>query len=188
VNRKVFTTLSLVACFLAAASSSLYGQGGDASPGIEGYLNSRTGIFHPIRRAPPQDDVEPLATSTYTGTFVVNFTITVSSAIPATETIGCVAGASLVDTGTVHAIVDLAASAVTRGTGSTVTCTVTIPYSWKLASASTDSVGLSYAVTFPAEFSTPAGLWPHRTGSQEIGKIKVPVSGTTTTEIVKARI
>lgn len=187
MNRKVFTTLSLVACFLAA-SASLYGQDAAASPGIEGYLNSRTGVFHAIRRSPPQDDAEPLATTTYTGTFVVNFTITVSSVIPVTKTIGCVAGASLVDTGTVHAIVDLAGSAVTRGTGSTVTCSVSIPYSWSLASASTDSVELSYAVTFPADFSTPAGLWPHRTGSQAIGKIKVPVSGTTTTETVKARI
>jgi len=187
VNRKVFTIFSLVACFLAAGSASLWGQDAAASPGVPGYLNPRTGIFHSIGRPVPQDS-EPLATTTYTGTIVVNFTITVSSAIPATDQIGCVAGASVFDTAALNGLVDIAGTAVTRGTGTTVTCSVTLPYSWKLASGSTDSVILGYSITSPVDFSTPAGEWPHRAGSRSIGSIKVPVSGTTTTETVKARI
>ena len=187
MNRKVLTILSLIACFLMAGSASLCGQDAAASPGVQGYLNPRTGIFHSFGRPVPQES-EPLATTTYTGTIVVNFTITVSSAIPATDQIGCVVGATVFDTATLNAIVDLAGTAITRGTGTTLTCSVTVPYSWKLASGSTDSVSLGYSVTSPVDFSTPAGEWPNRAGSHTIGTIKVPVSGTTTTETVKVRI
>jgi hypothetical protein len=186
VNRKLLTILLLVACSLAIGTS-LWGQDAAAAPGIQGYLNPRTGVFHSIRSRPPLDAAEPPATTTFTGTLVVNFTITVSSAIPATQQIGCVAGASFIDN-SIKEIVDLAGTAVTRGTGSTVTCSVTVPYSWTLATASTDSVVIGYSITSPVNFSTPAGEWPHHALSTTLVKIKVPASGTTTTENVAARL
>jgi hypothetical protein len=187
VNQKVFTIFLLAACCLAV-STSLWGQDTAASPGIPGYLNPRTGVFRSIQHQRLRDAAEPPPTATFTGTIVVNFTITVSSAIPATQQIACVAGATLRDTATENAILDIASSVVTRGTGSTLTCSVTIPYSWTLGSASTDSVGLSYSVTSPVNFTTPAGEWPHYSGAQSLGTISVPVSGTTTTENVTTRI
>jgi hypothetical protein len=130
----------------------------------------------------------PPATTTYTGTIVVNFTVTVSSAIARTAQIGCVAGASVMDARTDNEIVEEAGTAVTRGTGNTVTCSVTIPYSWNLASANADTVGLTYSVTSPVDLIAPVGEWPHRAGAQSLGSIGVPVSGATTTETVSARI
>jgi hypothetical protein len=118
----------------------------------------------------------------------VNFTITVSSVIASAREIGCAAGASLLDAATVNSISELVATAVPRGTGRQVTCSVTIPYWWKLGSASTDTIRLSYSVIAPVDITTPASLFPHREGSQLLGTIKVPASGTTTTKSAAARI
>jgi hypothetical protein len=118
----------------------------------------------------------------------VNFTITVSSGLVHTEQIGCVAAASVFDAASNNGIVEVAGTAVDRGTGSSVTCSVTIPYSWNLASASEDTIALTYSVISPVDFSVPLGEWPNRAGAQSLGSISVPVSGTTTTENVRARI
>jgi hypothetical protein len=175
-------------CFLGTGLS-LWGQNtSSVVHGIPGYLNPQTGAFHPLPQPEAQDSVEPPATTMFGGKFVVNFTITVDSVIASTNKIGCQVAITLEDTATVNFIEESAGVAVTRGTGSTVTCTVTIPYSWKLASASTDSVSLTYSITNPVEISTPAGEFPLRTSSQSIGTIKVPVNGATTTETVTATI
>jgi hypothetical protein len=134
------------------------------------------------------DEAEPPAKTTFTGSIVVNFTVTVSSAIASTTPIGCLAVASLVDTGTTNRIVEVGGTAVTRGTGTTVACSVTIPYSWGLTSAATDTVSVSYSVLSPAGFSTPAGEFPEREHSTPLAKIKVPATGTTSTFTVTARI
>ena len=188
MSHKLLTLLLLSACFLGI-NASLWGQDAVPPHGIRGYLDPRTRIFHSIPHPDSLDEAAPPpAKTTFTGTIVVNFTITVSSAIASTVPIGCVAGASFVDTATTNPITDLAGSAVPRGTGTTVTCSVTIPYSWALASGPTDMVRVSYAVLSPAGFSTPAGEFPSREHSTPLTKFKVPANGATTTLTVKARI
>jgi hypothetical protein len=187
VIRRVLAVPVLLLCLLATRAS-FWGQSTAAPFGVQGHLNPRTGAFPSIRHHRMLGAAAPPATTTYTGTIVVNFTVTVSSAIARTAEIGCAAGASILDAGTDNEIVEVAGTAVSRGTGSTVTCSVTIPYSWNLASANLDTVGLTYSVTSPVDFSAPLGEWPHRAGAQSLGSIGVPVSGTTTTETVSARI
>jgi hypothetical protein len=77
---------------------------------------------------------------------------------------------------------------VPRGTGTTVTCSVTIPYSWKLASGGTDTINLGYSVVSLADPTTPLAEFPRRASTQRLGSIPVPVSGTTTTRAVGVRI
>jgi hypothetical protein len=96
--------------------------------------------------------------------------------------------ASLSDGTSGNFISESGASAVARGSASTVTCKVTIPYSWKLASGGTDMISMSYTITSPVAISTAAAEFPLRISSQSIGSIKVPVTGTTTNETVAATI
>jgi len=187
VNRRIFAVPVLLVCLLETRAS-FWGQNTTSPFGVQGYLNPGTGVFHSVQHRRMLGAAAPPATTTYTGTIVVNFTITVSSAIARTAQIGYVAGASVADAGTDNEIVEVAGTAVTRGTGSIVTCSVTIPYSWSLASPNADTVGLTYSVTSPVDFSAPVGEWPHRGGAQSLGSIGVPNSGTTTTETVSARI
>ncbi len=186
MSHRLLTLLLLSACFLGM-NVSAWAQNAVPVHGIRGYLDPRTRIFHSIPQLEAADAAEPPATTTFTGSFVFNFTITVNSTIASTGVIGCVAGASLLD-GTTNQIVEIAGTALTRGSGKTITCSVTVPYSWKLTTASTDKIRLSYSITSPVNFSTPAGEYPKREGSQSLGTIAVPVTGTTTTETVTATI
>lgn len=184
-----WTTLCLLFLSVLGMSYSLWGQNATTVQGIRGYLDPRTGVFHALPQPELQDSaVEPAALTTFGGKIVVNFTITVDSAIASTNKIGCSVTVGLIDTAGLNTITEQAGTAVTRGTGSTVSCSVTIPYSWKLASATTDSVGIQYFITSPVEVATPAGEFPTRTSSQSLPAIKVPVNGATTTETVTATI
>ncbi|HEY6372114.1 MAG TPA: hypothetical protein VIX37_16175 [Candidatus Sulfotelmatobacter sp.] len=135
---------------------------------------------------PELQDGEPPALTTFGGKFVVNFTVTVSSAISTSAKIACAVAASLEDVSTLNFILENAEVAATR-TGSTATCTVDIPYSWKLGSGSTDKVTLTYQIIAPIE-ATGSSLLPSRLSEQTIGTISVPANGSTTTETVTATI
>jgi hypothetical protein len=187
VSHKLLTLLLLSACFLGI-NTMLWGQDAIPNRGIRGYLDPRTGIFHSIPHPDTLDEAAPPpAKTTFTGSVVMNFTITVSTVFASTTPIACIGEVQLQDSGSTTNILEIAGSTVTRGTGTTVNCSVTIPYSWSLASAGTDKIRLAYSVTAPIAF-TQTAAFPNRQGSQSLGTIAVPVSGTTTTETIKARI
>jgi len=185
MNCKSLLTSALTACLLFACTApALAQQTQRFIPGIPGYLDARGG-FHVLLPAIDENAIQD-AVTTFTGIIVVNFTITISSTIPTTDKISCLASASVFDTGSTGSIQETAAVAATR-TGATATCKVTIPYSWPLVSGSTDQVQLTYEISAPGLFTATNGL-PLRTSTQSIAHIAVPKSGTTTTETVVATI
>lgn len=181
-----FSIFSVLLVGLFAMSASLWGQNSATPRGIRGYLDPQTGVFHALPTPQVEDDDADRTVTTVGGKFVVNFTITVDSTIASTTKIGCNVEASFADS--TNFITEQAGTAVTRGSGTTVTCSVTIPYSWKLSTASTDMVGLTYTITSPTEISTATLEYPLRISTQSIATIKVPANGATTTETVTATI
>jgi len=140
MGHRTCVLLGVFACFLGL-NINLWSQSIPAVNGI-GYLDPRTGIFHSIPLPDLQEaDVPPPAT--FGGKFVFNFTITVSSTLASTAKILCEASASTEDAATLNFITETASVTATRS-GSTATCTVTIPYSWNLSSSTTDKVSLTY--------------------------------------------
>jgi hypothetical protein len=79
------------------------------------------------------------------------------------------------------------ASVIATRSGSTATCTVNIPYSWGLANASTDLVGLDYVIIALNPTAGSIGQ-PGRDHTHILADIKVPTNGTTTTINVAATI
>lgn len=186
MSQKILTLVLICACVLAI-TIPLTAQDASSTRGILGYLDPKTGTFH-ILPVPNAQDGAPPPTSTVTGKIVANFTITVDSTIASTAKIGCNISASVLDVTTGNSIIEEAGSAVTRGTGATVTCTATIPYSWTLGAASTDKVNLSYTIQSPVAVTSGSALFPNRLSSQSLGTISVPATGTTTTETIAATI
>jgi len=164
------------------------GQAPPAGHGIIGTLDPQTGAFKPLINPTVVEDLEaaPEITTPTTGTFKVNFTITVKSTIPSADVIGCSVTASTIDLTSGHVIEEIAGVAATRA-GSSATCTVTIPYSWVLTTPLTDTVSLTYAITSPSG-GTGASAFPNRYSYQTISNGKVPVSGATTTINLNATI
>ena len=149
-----------------------------AKPGILGYLDPHTGAFRPI--APPaEDSAEPPALTTVTGTINVTLTITVKTA--GITNIVCDLGTAVEDNLSTGAfrLFDESNSVAATGTGTTRTCKLSIPYSWSLATQSSDSMSTSYTVVGGG--SATLGL-PNRTSSlSPLDTRKVPANGTITT-------
>jgi hypothetical protein len=163
---------------------NLWSQNTPAANGIRGYLDPRTGIFHamPLPDLQEADVPPPAATG---GKFVFNFTITVSSNLGSTAKILCEASALTEDAASANLITETASVTATRS-GSTATCTVNIPYSWNLLSASTDKVSLSYQIIGGVPTTTvPLAT---RSSGQSLKQIAVPANGATTTETITATI
>jgi hypothetical protein len=161
-------------CWLIAAVSAALGQAANsqAKPGILGYLDPHTGAFRPFTPA-EQDDAEPAAAMTVTGTISVTITITVKTTSLTNFT--CSIEVSTSDGG---ALIAESNTVAATGTGSTRTCKLSIPYSWSLTTQSSDTMSTTYSVLG----STGTNGLPQRSSSRSpLDSRKVPVTGTTTT-------
>ncbi len=159
-------------------------QGVRLSPSTAVYGRLEPKVLAPVVADNGQSDEEFLPLTTYTGKFVVNFTITISSAVPTGTTIACDVGVLVIDTA--GDITDDLAVTATRN-GSTATCSVTLPYSWSLTAA-TDTVYVSYDISAPPQPLASTSTYPRRYTAHPISKITVPANGATTTYTVTPTI
>lgn len=183
MGQRLLILPAVLACFLGL-NINLWSQSIPAVNGIRGYLDPHTGIFHSMPHPDlPEADVPP--PTTFGGKFVFNFTITVSSTLASTAKIFCQASATTEDVAALNFIAETASVTATRS-GSTATCTVTIPYSWNLTSSSSDKVSLTYSIIAGVSSTTvPVAT---RTSEQSLKTISVPANGATTTEAIAATI
>ena len=169
--------LVCMCCLLTV--SAVWGQAANsqAHRGILGYLDPQTGAFR-VLEAPADAELLP-ALTTFTGT--IKLTITVTLKTTALTTISCSATTSVFDnqgtlTPRVFGEIDTVGA---TGTGSTRTCALSIPYSWALATQSSDTMSTGYSVTGSA---TSTGGPPIRSSSLDnFDSRKVPLSGVITT-------
>ena len=175
----------LLVCACLVAGVPLWGQNAAAERGIRGYLDPE-GVFHTLK---PSAAADAPALTKFGGTIVVNFTITVTATISASANIECVVLVSLIDnlTGGAPNFINETAGVLATRSGSTATCSVNVPYSWALATWSTDTLTIGYAIQAPVAFTSPSASLPARsTNVGNLATIKVPANGTTTTETVTA--
>ncbi len=132
------------------------------------------------RNAQAQEDAVNITSST--GTFVVNFTITVKSTVPSTDIMSCIVTASAFDTS--GASFTETASYMANRAVSPATCKVTIPYSWALASPSSDKVSFSYSVGTQTTSTPTAGELLIRSAQGTLAPFAVPSTGSTTTKSI----
>lgn len=153
-----------------------------------GFYDRETGAFTPLQ--PVAQDAEALPpVAPTTGDFVFNITITLKSAIPKNGVIGCSAKANVNESSGFSSTES--GFGLATGSGTTRTCSVTIPYSWLLTSASSDSVFLNYEAFIGEGVQINAtngtGNLVEITGrdsKQTLAPIKVPANGATTTETI----
>jgi hypothetical protein len=183
----------LLGVCLVALSVLLWSQTGRSGAqqgrqGIPGYLDARTGAFRAVpHHSIDADALAPEAAVVYTGKFVYHFTITLGSTIPTGDVIQCAASADTTDTARETFLHEQGASQATVS-GSTATCTVTIPYSWTLGSPTTDTVALYYSI---GEYNptAPAAAYDDRYSNHDVnGSLPMPANGNTTNISISATI
>jgi len=194
--RKV--TLPILVVLVLGLAASAFGQFAKTQSPFKtqhrelGYYDRTTGAFTPVKPE-ATDNAEPATTATVTGEFEFTINITLKSTLPKNGIVGCDADAYITDPVTELSYAETGA-AVATGSGSTWTCKVTIPYSWILTSPITaaDVVGLDYDATLIEGYEATAtngtgtvveGI-PLRSSGHDLGTIKLPASGATTTETI----
>ena len=161
-------------CCLGIAAPAAWGQvaNGQATPGILGYLDPRTGAFRPVPPA-AEDDASLPAATVVAGTVTLTITITVKT--PGLTNFNCNAEVSVLD-GTTTRFFESGAVAAT-GTGSTRTCKLSIPYSWSLTSQATDTMTTNYIVI---GIPGTAGFLQRTSERTPLDSRKVPANGAIT--------
>lgn len=182
--------LICISCFLTALAAN--GQSGSAQakpdqtgPGILGYLDPHTRSFRPLPQV-ADSPVEPPALTTFTGTVKLTITITVKTA--GITSVNCAVFVSTSDgavTGNLRFLSEIDVVAAT-GTGATRTCTLSVPYSWALATQASDIMQTSYEVgnSLLLKPAPPARL----NALLRVDSRKVPANGTITTLTASATI
>jgi hypothetical protein len=173
---KITKLLLICLCFVIAAPA-VWGQAATtaAKPGILGYLDPHTGAFRPVPQVAKAEGLVPDLT-TYTGTLNVTVDITIKSA--GITNVSCTATASVIDnemsSPTVFTETDVVAA---TGSGTSMTCSLKIPYLWVLATGPSDTISTSYTVTGTAV----SGGLPQRMASRDPLDVRsVPGNGAVT--------
>jgi hypothetical protein len=192
-NVKTMKYFLALACVLGLVASCM-AQNADTDvptkkmPGIQDARAAalRALKAHDLSTEDSTGEVSPPATTPSTGKFVFNIKINVNPGLPTTSKIFCSASAATAESVTLVSFVDDGAVVATRS-GSTATCSITLPYGWFLATPTKDPVGLGIAVTsLTGSSSTP----PNQTGEslQSLHLPAVPANGATTTEAITISI
>ena len=157
----------------------------DQSEKIPGYFNPKT---HTFTARTLSKNVSDAATSTYAGTLKYVYTVKLDTAVPSGDELVCEAGANVEDSGTGNFYEEIAEGKATVS-GSTASCTVNIPYSWALSTASSDMVDVSYELsTVPVSPTSNGAEVLAREHESSLSPIKIPTTGATTTITISATI
>jgi hypothetical protein len=171
------TKLLLICLCCVMMAPAVWGQTASepAKPGILGYLDPHTGAFRPVPVV-AEEDSDLASSTTFTGTVNVTLTITLKTA--GLTKIICSEEVSVIDAITTSAHIFSESNAVAAtGTGTTRTCKLAIPYSWSLATQSSDNMSTTYSVSGTAGTT----VVPERTSSlSPLDTRKVPANGVVT--------
>lgn len=182
---QTLATASLLLGSVLTAFGSITAQAATAATArVFGYEDPQTGIFHPARPA-----VAEATTTPTTGTVEVTFSVKLVTSFAKGTALECTISLDGTQTNTATFstvyFYEAAGTAVTIS-GSTATCSTTIPYSWLLPAASSteeESFSGSYTISVGTEGATGAtgatsGIYRSSTGTF-VSATKIPASGTT---------
>jgi hypothetical protein len=176
------SSLVLGAVLAALSAAAAHADTGANAARVLGYEDPQTGKFHALPTAVADASATPI-----TGTVEVSFAIKLATTFAKGTTITCsidLTGSAENTTTFTFITYEESAGGTATITGSTATCTATIPYSWLIPAASTtevDSFTGSYTVAAYPATSTATNLLTvaYRTSSSGFVSLKaIPPSGT----------
>lgn len=143
------------------------------TPGIPGFLDPQTGSFKPM--LPVEGSGIDLANTSQTGgKIVLTLTATLTTSFPTTESFSCGLNATVADVASGLTFSDTIFVAAKRN-GSTLSCAVTLPYGWDLASPTSDIMLVLYTIN---AINGTTGF-PERVAQHGVASIRSVPSGTT---------
>ena len=169
-TKRILVGLSMLVLSVTAWSQNSNRQ---TVPGIPGYLDPQTGAFRPMPVVTDSEESAAGVTPT-TGKIVLTLTVNLVSTFPTTEAFSCGLTAAAVDSSGLS-FIDSEQIAATKA-GTTLTCTITLNYSWALTTPTVDRMTITYQVNGAAGTN---GL-PVRIAQHGVAVMTVPATGKTT--------
>jgi len=176
------STLGAGAALALFTAATALADTGPTGGHVFGYQDSRTGTFHALRQAVPETTTAPT-----TGTVEVTMNIKLVSTFAKSTTIGCsidLTGSVTSETTFTGTSYEETAGSTATISGSTATCTATIPYSWLIPAASgaeVESFAGNYTVSAYAATNSAASILAsasRSSGSSFVSLKTIPASGT----------
>jgi hypothetical protein len=119
---------------------------------VLGYQDAQTGQFHPLNRVVPEATVAPI-----TGTITVTLHITLKTAVASGDKVLCTAALAATYVSAAGVVgYNESASSIATVSGSTATCTISIPHSWQFPALSATDIE-SLTGDYTAEIFNPNG-------------------------------
>jgi hypothetical protein len=179
ISKLIFVCMCLVGITQLVWSQNQHVGAGRQGHGIPGYLDPRTGTF--TTRAQPSETGEetPPTFTTILARLVFNFTIAHNDQ-PTNATTSCTVSLSTADSSGL----DYNESATAIATNNGTACTVTVLFSWTLASPTEDQVFVDYHIASFQSITvgTTASVQEFRGADHSLPSISVPLNGQTITE------
>ena len=107
---------------------------------VLGYFNPDTGLLEPLPTAPQDPDAAQVTPTT--GTLTFNITITLKTPLPTHGILACGAAGAVIETG--YSADETGSALAHFVSGTTYSCSISMPYSWLLNTRTTDKIILSY--------------------------------------------
>ncbi|MGH6872981.1 MAG: hypothetical protein ACREHE_15910 [Rhizomicrobium sp.] len=186
MKRFSMAACAAAAVFLAGQGAAAQGARSDPHMGVFGLLNP-DGTFKPLTT--PQFAPAALSAKTWNGTLTATITISVASTLPSGTTVHCGLNASVggvAPNGAVDSVYENDQVTAT-GSGSTLTCHLSIPYQWLLF-ASTAAAELRDTVQVGYQVIAVNASGDGRLTTASIATLSLPAPGVTTNFTVSARI
>jgi len=164
---------------------------GGRTHGIPGYLDPRTGTFTTKVHSDTQSSENPDLTATPSltganGVWKITLNITLTTPLQKGDIVVCEGNLDVDD----QFFYSESGAVVATVNGGSASCTVTIPYTWYLATLKTDMVDVSYSVSeyhvFTVGSLSQANISRHN--DHDLGSVPVPLSGAVTTDTVPVRL
>jgi hypothetical protein len=181
MSNRTYTILLVCVCLIVGGMQSLWSQSVVVGQGIPGYLDPRTGAFHPAQpqAAAGDDENAAAARTTHTGSLQTTLKFAVKSKLPAGPIV-CVLVAEVLDinksTGVISGAFSEFGSAIATVTAGQATCSPKFTYGWTLVNDA--GVSFIYQINGPPQ---PGGALSRITGVEStIPAVPVSSLGTGT--------
>jgi len=183
----------VIGSFIGAASVAPAFAVTKSSAATLGYQDPETGVFHPLKTTVPDATTTPT-----TGTVKVTFNVKLATTFPKGTTLLCTASITAVVINTTAGTESEFSESVDDGvalSGTTATCSTTIPYSWLIPNTSgalvetfTGSYILSAVVATSTGAPATTGLVTRTSTGAFAAASTIPASGTSSTYTVNATL
>ena len=169
-TRSMFIGLCLFALLASGWSQDLTRT---VTPGIPGFLDPQTGSFKPMPLV-PDGYIDLTGTPQTGGKIVLTLTATLTTSFPTSEVFSCGLNATVADVISGLTFSDTIFVTATKS-GNTLSCTVTLPYGWDLASPTQDVMLVLYTINA----TNGTGNNSTRVAQHGVASVRGVPSGTT---------